>query len=127
MNRATRRAANKTNQKRLPERLSPLSRDQWPSDTDPDRKEVWVSKKYMVQVFEEPLGERLSINRVQATGNSWKEEITWDELQEIKRQVGFGPAWAVEIYPPEDQVVNVSNMRHLWVLEEAPAYGWKRG
>lgn len=126
MNRAQRRAANKANQKRLPDKLSPLFRDQWPSDTDPSRKEVWVSKQFMVQVFDEAPGSRLSINRVQATGRSWKEEISWDELQHIKNQVGFGNSWAVEIYPPDSQLVNVASMRHLWVMNEEPTFGWKR-
>lgn len=41
-----------------------------------------------------------------------------------------------EAYPPEDRVVNVANMRHLWVLEEPGHIGavafptesfWKKG
>lgn len=42
--------------------------------------------------------------------------ITWDDLQALKNEY-FGPdAVAIEVYPPEDQVVNNGNWRHLWLL-----------
>jgi hypothetical protein len=33
--------------------------------------------------------------------------------------------WAVEIYPADGDVVAVANMRHLWLLPEAPAFAWR--
>jgi hypothetical protein len=33
----------------------------------------------------------------------------------------------VEVYPPDEAVVNVANIRHLWLLAEAPAYAWNNG
>jgi hypothetical protein len=48
---------------------------------------------------------------VRLSGN---DGIGWDVLQQIKNEM-FGPeVLAVEVYPPEDRVVNNSNMRHLW-------------
>lgn len=128
MNRAQRRAANKANQKRLPSRMQSVAREHWPSDSDPSRIAVFVSKEFLVQVFSEPPGSRVSVNRVQAGSAGWKADISWDELQRVKREIGMGFAWAVEIYPPESQVVNVANMRHLWVygLGQAPDFGWKK-
>ena len=41
--------------------------------------------------------------------------ITWDELQSIKNQIGYQDFLAFEMYPPEKDVVNVENMRHLWI------------
>lgn len=41
--------------------------------------------------------------------------IEWDELQEIKEWL-FPGRIAVEVYPPESKVINVANMRWLWVL-----------
>ena len=55
----------------------------------------------------------------------WKDDITWDELQEIKRQAGYGNQMAVEIYPDDLDIVNVANMRHLWILDEPLPIGWK--
>lgn len=73
--------------------------------------------------------QRVSVNRtlIEEETGRWVDGITWDELQEIKAQIGRQDAWAVEIHPPTDEVVDVANMRHLWLLDEAPAYGWRRG
>lgn len=41
--------------------------------------------------------------------------ITWDDLQAIKDN--FWPdCIALEIYPPKASIVNVADMRWLWVL-----------
>ena len=34
---------------------------------------------------------------------------------------------AVEVFPADDQVVNVANMRHLWVLPEPLPFAWEKG
>lgn len=34
--------------------------------------------------------------------------------------------WAVECYPPQRYVQNVANMRHLWILDNEPRFGWKQ-
>lgn len=62
---------------------------------------------------------RLSVNRMDLDPNtgSFLAGITWDQLYQIKNQCGFAGNDAVEVYPAADKLVNVSNMRHLWVLE----------
>ncbi len=55
----------------------------------------------------------------------WKDKITWDELQRIKSEIGRGEQWAVELFPADSQVVNVANMRHLWLLTKPPEFRWK--
>ena len=84
---------------------------------------VWISKLYLAQLFEESHGVlRLSINstkikRLRSDDMPiWKDGLTWDQLMEVKRQCGFANSYAVEIYPPDTEVVNVANMRHLWLL-----------
>jgi len=52
------------------------------------------------------------------------EGITWEELQSLKDQSGYGNCCAVEIYPPNKDIVNVANMRHLWIPVEDPKYRW---
>lgn len=44
--------------------------------------------------------------------------ITWDQLQEVKDLVFGEEATAVEIFPASSQVVNLLNVRHLWVLSD---------
>jgi hypothetical protein len=34
---------------------------------------------------------------------------------------------AVEVYPPAGDVVNVANMRHLWVLRDRLPFAWRGG
>lgn len=94
------------------------------SDTPPIK--AWRSKDFLASlyVFEEK--DRLTVCRAALNDvGGYEDGITWDELMRVKAQCGYGSRWAVEIYPPDDQVVNVSNMRHLWLLEAAPAFGWR--
>ncbi len=93
---------------------------------------VWISKKFLVQIYQEPNRiVRLSVNKTSLQGTGFRKEgnmawaeISWEELQEIKNEVGYGHLCATEIYPPESKVINVANMRHLWVLPEEPSYMW---
>lgn len=95
----------------------------WP----PGCTKVFRSASFLVQLFEidgAPL--RLSVCRADYDFNKrrFTDGITWDELQGIKRMVGYGESFAVEIYPEESRVVNVANMRHLWILPERLEFAW---
>ena len=71
---------------------------------------------------------RLAITRVQIdryTGE-YREGISWDALQQIKNETMGEDCWAVECYPPQRYVQNVANMRHLWILDNEPRFGWKQ-
>lgn len=92
---------------------------------------VWRSQRLLVQGYDEPsmpsILIRLSINVADVDKNGeWFAGLGWDELQRIKRECGFGDFDAVEIFPRESQVVNVANMRHLWVYREPLQIGWRR-
>lgn len=118
---------------KLPAILQPVPKSYWP-DYPPGTSKipyaVWRSRYFLVQCYAEHDGiSRLSVARAEidtATGR-WKEGITWDELQNIKRQVGLGDYMAVEIYPKDCDIINVANMRHLWVLRDPLPFGWKKG
>lgn len=114
-----------------PETLKPIPADQWP-DLSAMKKPpiaVWRSRDFLVQEFIEGDGcRRLSVNRTTCGRDGrWDADISWDELQLIKRQVGYGNHYAVEIYPLDRDVVNVANMRHLWVLSTPLPIGWRNG
>jgi hypothetical protein len=100
----------------------------WPPDRGPaQRIGVYRSRDFLIQVFSEDDMTRISVNRTEINDSGqWCDDITWDELQFIKRHVGFSDKWAVEIYPGDSQIVNVANMRHLWILPEPPSFGWKK-
>jgi hypothetical protein len=102
----------------------------WPPDRGPaQRIGVYRSRDFLIQIFVEDANAmtRISVNRTEVNKSlQWRDNITWDELQFIKRHVGFSGCWAVEIFPDDAHVVNVANMRHLWILPEPPSFGWKK-
>lgn len=110
--------------------LKQVPREEWAyKSDDPKRIEVWRSNKFLAQVFaEEGNVLRVSVCRTELSpqGNRWSDGIAWEELQQVKREIGRGDKWAVEIYPADIDTVNVANMRHLWLLSEAPAFAWRR-
>jgi len=51
----------------------------------------------------------------QATGRGYALPITWDDMQAIKDH--FWPERiGIEIFPPHDSIVDVADMRWMWVL-----------
>lgn len=121
--------------------------DEWPFfpmwETIPVK--VWRSADYLAVLYVQRADGmmRLTVNstrrkpeRKRKSRTGWRDGITWDELQRVKNET-IGPKfWCAEAYPPEDRVVNVANMRHLWVLEEPGHIGavafptesfWKKG
>lgn len=109
------------------EQLQHLPRESWPRQ-DGHQIAVMRSKEFLVQVFPEANGViRLSINRARMLVNGrWEDGISWDELQRLKREAGYADRYAVEVYPADKDVVNVANMRHLWLLTEPPQFAWKK-
>lgn len=95
---------------------------------DPTFVKAYRNKHFLVQVFKEQFAIRLSINKaeINKTGTRWQDGITWDEIQNIKNKMGYGNSCAVEIYPPEKEKVDVANIRHIFILKEAPPFMWKR-
>jgi len=108
--------------------LVPVPRELWPFDPYVVREgasvrlNVWRSRTYLVQHFDERDNERLSINRTEwdERQKQFREDITWDDLQRLKAEAGFGDRAAVELFPPDRAIVNVANMRHLWLLRAPP-------
>lgn len=89
-------------------------------------KKVYKNDEFLVQIFNidgEPT--RLTVNKVKRKGNNWADGITWDQLMHVKRLVGYADMCAIEIYPLDQDIVNVANMRHLWVVD-MPDFAWKK-
>lgn len=88
----------------------------------------WRSREFVVQAFRVP-GDviRLSVNRTHVDPSTmrWVDGITWDDLQRLKSEAGYGDREAVEVYPPDANVVDVANIRHLWVLPERLPFSWR--
>jgi hypothetical protein len=109
-----------------------VPKSEWIKLEDTNPIKVWKSDDYLVQLYKDEDGtERLSINSCWYKLNgfnspTWKDNLTWDELQSIKNSIGYENKWLVECYPPIGNVVNIANIRHLFVLDEKPTYAFKK-
>lgn len=108
----------------FPVALTELPPKDWPfgGQVPHGLERVFRSRSFLVQDYQptETGHRRLSIVRTRTNDRALRfrdtAPITWDELMEIKRATGYGTREAVEIFPPDDRVVDVSSMRHLWIL-----------
>ena len=126
MTRNERRLHNKS-LKHYPKALTLVHEDDWPKfETSVPRIACWRSRDWLVQLFEEPGGVvRISVCSTIMGPKGWADGITWDVLQQIKDGVGYADFDAMEIYPARDKIVNVANMRHLWVMPQLIAQTWR--
>lgn len=117
---------------KLPVHLVPVPEREWPGGFQgEDRpRRVWRSRGFLVQEFfaPPPARARLSILRttLDPKVGRWVDGITWDELQRLKTECGYGDFDAVEVYPCNRDIVNVANLRHLWVLDEKLTFAWRK-
>lgn len=128
MNRNERRLLKKEQHKyvaKLPDALTLIPPEEMPV-ANPMPHKAWRSRKYLAQAYTEPgLCVRLSVCRsTLSVGGGWDDKLTWDELQAIKREVGLGDWYGVEVYPRDSDVVNVANFRHLWLFTKPLPIGW---
>jgi hypothetical protein len=75
------------------------------------RKEKDPLRDYLVSFN----GNHLRVKRLDGKG-----DIPWDHLQLVKNETAGSEAVAIEIYPPEDKLINDANIRHLWVVDSIP-------
>jgi hypothetical protein len=69
---------------------------------------------------------RMSVNRTELDNDGgFKGGMTWDELMAVKRGIGFADLWMTEVYPPDEDIVNVANIRHLFLVNQPP-YAWSK-
>ena len=52
----------------------------------------------------------------------WKKDktdgISWDALQTVKNKAFGEEAIAIEVYPAQSQLINLKNVRHLWLITD---------
>lgn len=110
----------------FPAALVAIPKETWPT-SDPAPVAVLRSRDYLVQIFDEAQGfKRLSICRTSLDGHGrWADNISWDELQGLKSEAGFSDFDAMEIFPADHDVVNVANIRHLWISPAPLTLAWR--
>lgn len=94
---------------------------------NPDFVQAVRNRDFLVQIFKEEYATRLSINKTKLNkdGSGWEDGIFWDDIQRIKNNLGYRDYCAIEIYPPERDLVNVANIRHVFVVKHEPEFMWK--
>lgn len=136
MNRAERRQTQAYIAKesaKFPAHLALWEPKDWPEHMTttprPNFIEVWRSREFLVQVFssDDPsVVVRLSVNRSALSGNEWQDNIPWEVLQRLKAECGYALHDALEVFPAMRDVVNVANMRHLWVMRNPVSFAWRK-
>jgi hypothetical protein len=125
------RRALKEDSKRFPDSLLEVSRSEWPRHligTPAEPVRSWRSRKFFGMLYRDRDFDRLSFGRSDLDGaGEWKDGLTWDELMTLKREAGFGDRFAIELYPADSAIVNVANLRHLWLLDSPPPQSWRGG
>lgn len=111
-----------------PEELTPI--DFAHVVAEPKPLQAYRSRRFLVQIYHTKFPDvvRMSVNRteINTTHRRFKDGITWDELQRVKREVGFGQCDAVEVFPKDTDIVNVANIRHLFVFTKNPFFlAWR--
>jgi hypothetical protein len=97
----------------------PISDTQSQGSRGAKRIKVFRNNKFLAQIFQESDSLRLSVNRTSIDNKGrWQDGITWDELNFVKNNVGFADFDALEVYPAQKDLVNVANIRHLWIVTE---------
>lgn len=96
--------------------------------TDINFVKAYRNKCFLITIYKEQFAIRLSINKIEINkkGTRWQDGITWDEIQNIKNKLGYRDMCALEVYPPEDDKVDVANIRHIFIVKNAPPFMWKR-
>ena len=108
-------------------KMTPVPKWKWPTQKGVTVLEVWRSHGFFAQLVQEETSGaiRLSVNRTMIDRHGdWLADIAWEDLQRIKSECGLGQMLAVEVYPRDKDVVNVANMRHLFLMPADVKIGW---
>lgn len=110
-----------------PSALVEIPRSQWPNPDGPQLR-VLRSREFLVQEFpaDGMALARLSVNITAMDSDRWRDGIPWEDLQRLKAEAGYPMHDAVEVYPRAVDVVNVANMRHIWIMRDALPFAWRK-
>lgn len=78
---------------------------------------------FSVQIYLRARAGALGVLHLAVRRHDGEEVRGWSDLQRIKNELCGEGCAALEVYPPDSEVVDQANMRHLFVLpegEEAP-------
>lgn len=78
------------------------------------KKDFWVETAVADTTYNtQDLGNHLIVERADGCDG-----ITWDDLQAVKDETWGPDAWAIEVFPAASRLINHTNRRHLWRVED---------
>lgn len=122
MNRAQRRASKSNGRRMMKQGWTPF--EDWTeramlTKTMAQRptglEKFFQNAMYSVQVFRKP-SEWGEIMHLMVRRNDAAPIQSWADLQRVKNEIAGADRVAVEVFPPEGDLVDQANMYHLWVL-----------
>lgn len=90
----------------------------------PASNEIWMNDLYQVSVVcmkpdhGEIPPEKKGLVHLSVHRHDRHPVADWRHMQQIKNEVMGPDRWALEVYPPEEFLVDAANEYHLWVLPE---------
>lgn len=125
LNREQRRALEKAHKiliSTYPDELTKVSENDpdIPYSSHPeDITAIYRNKKFTVIVWKQ--NRYCKYCKFTVSRNEWSskerrylDNITWDEIMEIKRAIGLGETQCWEYFPKDSEVVNEANLRHIF-------------
>jgi hypothetical protein len=111
----------------FPENLVAIPRQDWPVDAPNSTDAIWQSNKFYVQVHSEGGGiHRLSICRFELDeSGQGRNDISFSQIMDIKRAVGFGDNDATEVFPRDRDRQRFGGLRNFFVLPFPVQYAFR--
>jgi len=75
-----------------------------------------VHRNRVFSVLQRPAGDAVHLAVCSLSGI----RPSWREMQRIKDELAGESATAVEVYPPQREIVDAADMFHIWVVEPLP-------
>ena len=81
-------------------------------------KEIYRNKQFLVIIFACGNGLKITVSRNEYDYKTKRQKgnISWDELQQIKNDIGYSEHTFVEFFPKESELIDIDSVRHLWLV-----------
>ena len=101
--------------------LKPVPTADWPEAHEYAAQAVWCNKHFLVIEGLTQESKTLGTLRHLCVRPHDGLHPGWGALQTIKNDLIGRESWAMEVFPPEFQLVDDANMYHLWIITD-PAF-----
>lgn len=88
---------------------------------------AYLNRFYSVQVFHQTAKDGLEMTHLMVRRHDAQPIRTWKDLQRIKNELTDPTRVAVEVFPPQNELVDAANILHLWVFPQGVKLGFGLG